>query len=300
MITGEAIAVKMEPIDSESPNLCHEWKVYKSLGSAVGIPCMLWFGTEWSHKAMVMNILGPSLEDLFTACNCTFSLKTVLMLADQLVSDRPSHPSAYEHVLSISHIEYVHDHHYVHCDIKPNNILMGIHQDAHHVNIIDFCLANKYCDESTLDYIPYQTYKNLTGTGQYMSINSHLGIEHMRCDDLELLAHVLIYFLHGSLPWQHLEGGSTKQWYHHIRQWKLNTPTIELCSGLCCEFQIFLDYMHGLSFDAEPNYEYMCSLFQNLFVARGYHNDSSFDWRWMDLSLFVFCISDSGSDTESK
>ena len=97
VITGEATAVKMEPIDSESPKLCHEWKVYKSLGSAVGIPRVLWFGTERSYKAMVMNILGPSLEDLFTACNRTFSLKTVLMLADQLVSDRPSRPSAYKH-----------------------------------------------------------------------------------------------------------------------------------------------------------------------------------------------------------
>ena len=162
---------------------------------------------------------------------------------------------------------------------------MGIHQDAHHVNIIDFGLANKYRDESTLDHIPYRTYKNLTGTGRYMSINSHLGIEHTRRDDLESLAHVLIYFLHGSLPWQQLEGGSKKQRYRRIMQGKLNTPTIELCSGLPREFQIFLDYTRGLSFDAEPDYEYMRSLFQNLFVARGYHNDSSFNWRWMDLSL---------------
>src|ERR1700678_728544 len=182
-------------------------------------------------------------------------------------------------------IEYVHDHHYVHRDIKPDNLLMGIHQDAHHVNIIDFGLANKYRDESTLDHIPYRTYKNLTRTGRYMSINSHLGIEHTRRDNLESLAHVLIYFLHGSLPWQQLEGGSKKQRYCCIIQGKLNTPTIELCSGLPHEFQIFLDYTHGLSFDAEPDYEYMRSLFQNLFVARGYHNDSSFDWRWMDLSL---------------
>jgi serine/threonine protein kinase len=91
VITGEAVAVKMEPIDSKSPKLCHEWKVYKSLGSAVGIPRVLWFGTERSYKAMIMNLLGPSLEDLFTACNrtCTFSVKSVLMLADQLVSDGP-------------------------------------------------------------------------------------------------------------------------------------------------------------------------------------------------------------------
>lgn len=168
---------------------------------------------------------------------------------------------------------------------------MGIHQDVHHVNIIDFGLANKYRDESTLNHIPYQTYKNMKGTGRYMSINSHLGIEHTRRDDLESLAHVLIYFLRGKLPWQHLEGGSRKQRYRRIMQWKINTPTTELCSGLPDEFQIFLNYTRGLSFDAEPDYDYMRLLFQNLFDVRGYHNDSSFDWRWIDLSLWVSDIS---------
>jgi hypothetical protein len=59
---------------------------------------------------------------------------------------------------------------------------------------------------------------------------------------------------------------------------KRNIPTIELCSGLPVEFRIFLDYTRGLSFDAKPDYEYMRSLFQNLFVARGYHDDGNFDW----------------------
>jgi casein kinase I family protein HRR25 len=133
-----------------------------------------------------------------------------------------------------------------------------------------------------------------------MSINSHLGIEHMRRDDLESLAYVLIYFLCGSLPWQHLESGSKKQRYRHIMQRKLNIPTIELCSGIPVEFQIFLDYTRGLSFDAKPDYKYMRSLFQNLSVSRGYHNNSSFDWRRMDLSHGASCISISGSDTNSK
>jgi hypothetical protein len=74
-------------------------------------------------------------------------------------------------------------------------------------------------------------------------------------------------------------GWIQKQRYHRIMQRKLSTPTIELCSGLPNKFQIFLNYMHGLPFDAEPDYKYMRSLFQNLFVARGYYNDSSFDWR---------------------
>ena len=129
-------------------------------------------------------------------------------------------------------------------------------------------------------------------------INSHLGIEHTWHDDLESLAHVLIYFLHGSLPWQHLEGGLKKQRYHRVMQRKINIPTVELCSGLPNKYQIFLNYTCGLSFKAKPDYEYMRLLFWNLFIARGYQNDSNFDWRWVDLSHGVSLCS--GSDTGSN
>jgi len=88
ILNGERVAVKMEPIDADHSKLKHEWKVYKSLGSGVypGIPRILWFGAERGYTAMTMDLLGPSLEDLFNQCNRKFSLKTVLMLADQLVS----------------------------------------------------------------------------------------------------------------------------------------------------------------------------------------------------------------------
>ena len=86
VLTGEKMAVKMESLDADNPKLSHEWKVYKSLSGGLGIPRAFWFGSERGYRAMTMNLLGPSLEDLFDACNHKFTLKTVLMLADQLVS----------------------------------------------------------------------------------------------------------------------------------------------------------------------------------------------------------------------
>jgi casein kinase I family protein HRR25 len=75
-------------VKAKHPQLEYESKVFKTLAGGVGVPFVRWFGTECDYNAMVMDLLGPSLEDLFNFCHRKFSLKTVLLLADQLVSLR--------------------------------------------------------------------------------------------------------------------------------------------------------------------------------------------------------------------
>ena len=85
MSNGEEVAIKLENHMSPHPQLSYESKVYKLLAGGQGIPNVRWFGVEGDYNVMVMDLLGPSLEELFNFCGRKFSLKTVLLLADQLV-----------------------------------------------------------------------------------------------------------------------------------------------------------------------------------------------------------------------
>jgi len=175
-------------------------------------------------------------------------------------------------------IEYVHSKSYIHRDVKPDNFLMGLGKRGNQVNIIDFGLAKKFRDTRTQEHIPYRENKNLTGTARYASINTHLGIEQSRRDDLESLAYVLMYFNRGTLPWQGLVGHTKKQKYNLIKDKKVSTTVESLCRGFPSEFATYLTYTRSLTFDENPDYSYLRKLFRDLFAREGYKYDGLFDW----------------------
>lgn len=171
----------------------------------MGIPTIKWCGSEGDYNVMVMELLGPSLEDLFNFCSRRFSLKTVLLLADQLVLYFSAlcfknwyflrnWPELFAILwfitFQISRIDFIHSKNFIHRDIKPDNFLMGLGKRGNLVYIIDFGLAKKYRDGRTHQHIPYRENKNLTGTARYASINTHLGI-----GELLLLLFILLFSL---------------------------------------------------------------------------------------------------------
>ncbi|XP_050299118.1 casein kinase I-like isoform X2 [Anthonomus grandis grandis] len=260
--TGEEVAIKLECIKTRHPQLHIESKFYRMMQGGVGIPQMKWCGSEGDYNVMVMELLGPSLEDLFNFCSRRFSLKTVLLLADQL----------------ISRTDFIHSRNFIHRDIKPDNFLMGLGKKGNLVYIIDFGLAKKYRDGRTHQHIPYKENKNLTGTARYASINTHLGIEQSRRDDLESLGYVLMYFNRGSLPWQGLKAATKRQKYERISEKKISTPIEELCKGYPAEFPTYLTYCKQLRFEERPDYSYLRQLFRTLFHRQGFTYDYVFDW----------------------
>ncbi|KAL2836865.1 kinase-like domain-containing protein [Aspergillus pseudoustus] len=147
IVSGEEVAIKLESTIAKHHQLEQETHVYRLLAGSVGIPMVHWFGTQCGYNAMVMDLLDPSLEDLFNFCNRKFSLKTVLLLADQL----------------ISRIEHVHAESFIYRDLKPENFLMGVRRHGYLVNLN----------------------RQFAGTVRYASVYTHLGIEQSRRDDME-------------------------------------------------------------------------------------------------------------------
>ncbi|EKE41110.1 hypothetical protein ENUP19_0296G0012 [Entamoeba nuttalli] len=262
--TGQSVAIKIELKKCKHPQLKAEAQLYAYLAEGEtnppGITKVYYSGEQDDYNIMVMEFLGPSLEDLFQYVGHPFSLKTVLMIVDQCLRC----------------IEHVHKKGYIHRDIKPDNFVMGSGKNVHFVYIIDFGLSKKYIENGK--HIAYSEDKSLTGTARYASINNHKGYEQSRRDDLESLAYMFIYFLKGKLPWQGFNRQNNTEKFDKICKKKMEIPLEELCENLPVEFASFLSYARSLRFEEEPKYQFWREVFQNVARENDIEYDGEFDW----------------------
>ena len=177
-------------------------------------------------------------------------------------------------------MQTIHEKNLIYRDIKPDNFLIGRPgtKAANVIHVIDFGMAKQYRDPKSKQHIPYRERKSLSGTARYMSINTHLGREQSRRDDLEALGHVFMYFLRGGLPWQGLKAATNKQKYEKIGEKKQTTQIKDLCEGFPEEFNKYLTYVRNLGFEDTPDYDYLRELFTQALKNTGEVEDGEYDW----------------------
>ena len=262
ILEDKEVAIKLEEINTKHPQIFYESKIYTTLKGAIGIPNIYWCGTLGVYNILIIDYLGKSLETLFNDCYHKFSLKTTIMVVEQM----------------LSRIEYIHSKNFIHRDIKPDNFLIGKNIKKNIIYIIDFGLSKRFREAKTNIHIPYRDAKSLTGTARFASINTHLGIEQSRRDDLESLGYVMIYFLRGSLPWQGLKAKTPCEKYNKIMKIKMQTSLENLCKEFPNEVEKFLDYTRDLMFDEKPDYNFLHKLLKDICDKNNIQMDNVFDW----------------------
>ena len=224
---------------------------------------------------MAIDHLGQSLQDLFVQCHFKFTIKTVLLLAGQLVSEFNLwgyDKSANVYCPQLRHLQYIHSRNFIHHDLKPSNIVMGVGKRTHIVHVIDFGLLKEYWDPNTHLHIPFKEGLGLIETTSFAPINSHLGLELRRRDDMESLTYMLFYFLWGFLPWQGF------RFAEDVLRSKRGIITLDLFHKLPPEFCMFFEHCCSLSFDGKPNYNHFRCLFDDLLVKERFQSDVTFNW----------------------
>jgi len=269
--TEDLVAIKFESRDGRcAPQLEHERDVLLALGPDMqprpqGFAECFYFGIEGTSadkkfNCLVMEILGKSLEDQVQACGQKLSVKTTVLIAEQV----------------IQRIEYLHSKGFVHRDIKPENFMFGVGKKVHHVYIIDFGLSKVYWVKHSNSHMPPRQNLSLTGTARYASIPAHKGREQGRRDDLEAIGHMLFYFLRGSLPWSGLDAKTQEEKYRMICQKKEETQISDLNTGFPKQFDEYLEYARKLEFSERPDYSRLYGLMRQCREADW--QDHQYEW----------------------
>jgi serine/threonine protein kinase len=259
---GGYVAAKIED-RKKSPRIINEYKIYNYLHKKnfrIGLPKIYDFIQTPDYNMMFMQLLGPSLEDLFVKYKKKFKLETIFQLSLQF----------------LELMEQLHRTNFIHRDIKPNNFLIGRDKHKAQIYMMDFGLSKKYLVNGK--HIEFRDNRSLIGTARYASRNMHMGIEPSRRDDLESVGYMLVYFIKGKLPWQGLKREKGVNHLEVIGNCKMCTSIEKLCKGIPKCFTEYLEYCRSLKFDEEPDYTYI----KNIFTQGYIKNKIKPKFEWID------------------
>lgn len=269
-------AIKIEKINKSSKSsngtLMREARLLYKLRNSPGFPKIFYSNTFEKENILIIEELGKNLENLFEANNKKFSAVCVSNIAIQ----------------ALSRLRELSKKGIVHRDLKPDNFLIGQNENIETIYLIDFGLSKNFNDDKN-KHIEFSKDSGFIGTPRYASINSHLGYEQSRRDDLETLAYMMVYFLKGKLPWMNLNYqkmiGETKEINPEVRnklimKYKMSISSDALFKELPIVFHEYFKYTKTLEFKQEPDYDMLIEKFEKFLKDK----KASYKYDW-DVKL---------------
>ncbi|XP_051177807.1 casein kinase 1-like protein HD16 [Lolium perenne] len=227
-----------------------EWQVYQALNGCYGIPSVHHMGCQGDYCILVMDMLGPSLKDVWYSQGqeVTFQMGACIAIEAILI------------------LEKIHSKGFVHGDVKPENFLLGQpgSADEKKIFLVDFGLASNWKRNiaSSNMHVQYDQRPGIfRGTVRYASVHAHLGRTSSRRDDLESLAYTLMFLLRGSLPWKGIQEDNRS---FLVCKKKMETSPEMLCEFCPDPFKRFVEMVTTMKFDEVPNYRKLVSLFEDM------------------------------------
>lgn len=251
-LTSDIVALKVDSVAKDDSMLWKEYKIYMWLhaaesGELHGIPKPIHYEEVKGGNAMVMPLVGQSLDKLLLERDGRFSLKTVLLILTHLSRS----------------LEFLHRHKFVHRDLKPGNIATAFSdKDPSRIFLLDYGLSTRFIqpDDKPVEHL---TNLKFVGTCRYCPRAAHEGHTQSARDDLESIIYIMVYFLQGSLPWK----GKKKQTPALKAQWQppaLWKPV----------WQLAKDTGHGQLVDWSMVRQWAAGVIDDM----DYSDDGLFDW----------------------
>ncbi|AWP16861.1 putative serine/threonine-protein kinase VRK1 [Scophthalmus maximus] len=216
------------------------------------------------YRFMVIDRLGTDLQKKFEECGKTFPRKLVLQLGLRLLDI----------------LEFVHDHEYVHADIKASNLMLS-HSDPNQVYLVDYGLAYRYSPDGVVKEYKEDPKRCHDGTIEYTSIDAHKGASACRRSDLEILCYCMVQWLCGRLPWEDklqdplYVRDSKLRCQENISQFMTNCFSSQDKPD---EIQKFMEEVKSLGYQDKPPYEKLRSILQTGLKSIHTKDDGTLDF----------------------
>ncbi|XP_037932251.1 casein kinase I-like [Teleopsis dalmanni] len=264
----ETVAIKIEKQNPKARTyLENEYNVYQTVSGIEGFPKIFHYCEDSKRgKVLIMEVLGPSLEEMYRFCKKRLTIDATLSFAIQM----------------INRLQVLHSKGYVHCDIKPSNFLTLPNNNGKFLYLADFGLSKLYRDPETNQHVEFNGNKRFCGTIVFSSIKAFAEGKQSRRDDMEAIVYTIIYLCKGSLPWQNVHSQHKRQRDEAITEMKTSLAIHQLCEGLPAEVSVFLQHCRNLEYTEEPSYKYYEGL---LFAAIPYKDNSDLSYPSLHRSL---------------